>query len=386
MPVGPPLSLSAVFCFSQTHSCLFCCPPASVLVRGTQTLILRKHRLTHTRTQDQTHTWVSMVGGETGEGGGSVDGGPWVFISRGMLPVSKGTHFMHSSKQLGTPKTPRGLPNSILAPCLLLHTQFSFSSQTLLHLFTFSFFFISMFCFVFPLSSYLHLLYLNHSPSVCPSLPPSVSRPISGSPGCFLTAKQSIFQQTRLYQNGEVLLWWMGVFLRSGSASVSEVTYSDKAPVGDVCVCVYACMRAGEGCFCHCSVTIGPDTWGMEGGLQGGRVYNLSKGPASFNKASFIPHLKRPSFLLLSPPHSFSWLNAGKSTSLPKPRREINAKEKEGKKGDWLKKKKKKKSLYTTQWHWTVTWAKAAHGMLVLSPELSLDSDESFAVRLQSGH
>lgn len=100
---------------------------------------------------------------------------------------------------------------------------------------------------------------------------------------------------------------------------------------------------------------------------------SLSKGPASFNKASVIPRLKRPPFLYLSPPLSLSWLNAGKSTSLPKPCREINA-SRRGEGGG-----KAERRLYTTQYHWTVTWAKTSRGMSVLSTVFSLDSDESSA-------
>lgn len=105
------------------------------------------------------------------------------------------------------------------------------------------------------------------------------------------------------------------------------------------------------------------------GGDHGGA--RLSKGPASFNKASVIPRLKGPPFLSLSPPLSLSWLNAGKSTSLPKPCREINASRRD--EGGGMAERR----LYTTQYHWTVTWAKTSRGTSVLSTELSLDSDES---------
>lgn len=111
----------------------------------------------------------------------------------------------------------------------------------------------------------------------------------------------------------------------------------------------------------------GPDTWGW--GEHGGA--SLSKGPASFNKASAIPCLKRPPFLYLSPPLSLSWLNAGKSTSLPKPCREINACRR-GEGGGNVERR-----LRTSQCHWTVTWAKTSRGMSLLSTTLSLDSDES---------
>lgn len=50
----------------------------------------------------------------------------------------------------------------------------------------------------------------------------------------------------------------------------------------------------GEGGVLPLPMTMGPDTWGMRGGGTGGT--GLSKGPASFNKASVIPHLKRPPF------------------------------------------------------------------------------------------
>lgn len=120
----------------------------------------------------------------------------------------------------------------------------------------------------------------------------------------------------------------------------------------------------------------GPDTL-EAGGLDEGA--SLSKGPASFNKASIIPCLKRPPFLYLSPPLSLSWLNAGKSTSLPKPCREINAYRREEGGGNV------ERRLPTTQWHWTVTWAKTSRGTCLLSKLLSLDSDErSTAKELQT--
>lgn len=59
--------------------------------------------------------------------------------------------------------------------------------------------------------------------------------PIAVSPVCFVTARQSIFFTDQAeYQNSAELLWRMGVFFRSGSVSVCEVTYSDKAPGGGV--------------------------------------------------------------------------------------------------------------------------------------------------------
>ena len=169
------------------------------------------------------------------------------------------------------------------------------------------------------------------------------------------------FPRTRPYQNSVELLWRMGVFFvfffRSGSVSVCEVTYSDKAPGGGVC--------------CHRPVTMGQTHGG--GGERGGA--SLSKGPASFNKASVIPCLKRPPFLYLSPPLSLSWLNAGKSTSLPKPCREINACRR-GEGGGNVERR-----LRTTQCHWTVTWAKTSRGIPPQSTVLSLDSDGSSAAK-----
>lgn len=115
------------FLFLSNSQLSFLLPPASVLVQGTQTLILRKHRLnSHTHIGPDTH--LSKHGGWRDRRGWGLSGwGALGFISRGMLPVSKGTHFTHSYKQLGTAKTPHGLPNSILAPCLLLPTQFFFT-------------------------------------------------------------------------------------------------------------------------------------------------------------------------------------------------------------------------------------------------------------------
>lgn len=185
------------------------------------------------------------------------------------------------------------------------------------------------------------------------------------SPVCFLTARQSFLflffchgpGSTRIAQSycGE----WVCFFFssRSGSVSVCEVTYSDKAPGGGVC--------------CHRPVTMGQTHGG--GGERGGA--SLSKGPASFNKASVIPCLKRPPFLYLSPPLSLSWLNAGKSTSLPKPCREINACRR-GEGGGNVERR-----LRTTQCHWTVTWAKTSRGIPPQSTVLSLDSDGSSAAK-----
>lgn len=115
----------------------------------------------------------------------------------------------------------------------------------------------------------------------------------------------------------------------------------------------------------------GPDTQG--GGEREGA--SLSKGPASFNKASVIPCLKRPPFLYLSPPLSLFWLNAGKSTSLPKPCREINACRR-GEGGGNVERR-----LRTTRCHWTVTWAKTSRGISLLSTILSLDSDGSITAK-----
>lgn len=231
------------------------------------------------------------------------------------------------------------------------------------------------------LCSALHLIYPLHLFRFCraPTLRVSLTlsllspvpssphvTPISVSPVCFLTARQSFLfsfflPRTRQYQNSAELLWRMGVFFfffsRSGSVSVCEVTYSDKAPGGGVC--------------CHRPVTMGQTHGG--GGERGGA--SLSKGPASFNKASVIPCLKRPPFLYLSPPLSLSWLNAGKSTSLPKPCREINACRR-GEGGGNVERR-----LRTTQCHWTVTWAKTSRGIPPQSTVLSLDSDGSSAAK-----
>lgn len=54
----------------------FLLPPASAAAQGTETPVKRKHEHTGTHiytrpnSNAHTHTWVSMVGGETGEGGG----------------------------------------------------------------------------------------------------------------------------------------------------------------------------------------------------------------------------------------------------------------------------------------------------------------------------
>lgn len=78
--------------------------------------------------------------------------------------------------------------------------------------------------------------------------------------------------RTRQYQNSAELLWRMGVFFfRSGSVSVCEVTYSDKAPGGGVC--------------CHRPVTMG-QTHGGGGSAEG---------PASQKALPLL--IKRPSFL-----------------------------------------------------------------------------------------
>lgn len=103
MPVGPPLSLPLRFLFSLTHTAVFfLLPPASAAVQGTQTPVQRKHgRPANTHTHTNTHTWVSMVGGETcggcgWRGRGARGGG---FISGGMLSVSKDTHFTHTGQK-----------------------------------------------------------------------------------------------------------------------------------------------------------------------------------------------------------------------------------------------------------------------------------------------
>lgn len=123
----------------------------------------------------------------------------------------------------------------------------------------------------------------------------------------------------------------------------------------------------------------GPDTRG--GGSAKGPA--SQKGPASFNKASVIPCLKRPPFLHLSPPLSLFWLNAGKSTSLPKPCREINAyRGEEGvEEAGGVLVRDVERRLRTTQCHWTVTWAKTSRGISLLSAVLGLDSDESSAAK-----
>lgn len=100
-------------------------------------------------------------------------------------------------------------------------------------------------------------------------------------------------------------------FSQSGSVSVCEVTYSDKA-LG---------WEEGGGGLLPTPRDNGPDAQsggGAEGPAPQKALVLLIKRP------SFAAR-KRPPFLYLSPPLSLSWLNAGKSTSLPKPRREINA-------------------------------------------------------------
>lgn len=141
-----------------------------------------------------------------------------------------------------------------------------------------------------------------------------------------------------------------------GSVSVCEVTYSDKAPGGGV-------------------AATAPWQWTRHTGRGEHEGASLSKSPASFNKASVIPCLKRPPFLLLSPPLSLSKLNAGKSTSLPKPCREINA----GRRGEGGGNVERR--LRTSQCHWTVTWAKTSRGTSLLSTVLSLDSDEGSSAK-----
>lgn len=62
MPVGPPLSLSYVFCFSQTHSCLFCCPLQVLRYRACRPLSnVNMNTHTHTHTPRRAH--LSKHGG-----------------------------------------------------------------------------------------------------------------------------------------------------------------------------------------------------------------------------------------------------------------------------------------------------------------------------------
>ncbi len=122
MPVGPPLSLSYVFCFSQTHSCLFWCP-LQVLRRRARRPPSNVNTNAHTRpdTHTHTHTHLSKHGGWRDWGGWGLRGrGAQGFISGGMLPVSKDTHFAHSRKQMGTPHSHHELPACILAHFWLL--------------------------------------------------------------------------------------------------------------------------------------------------------------------------------------------------------------------------------------------------------------------------
>lgn len=103
MPVGPPLPLSYAFCASETHSCLFCCPLQVLRYRARRppsSVNTNTHIHTYMRTRPDTH--LSKHGGWRDRGGWGLRGrGPEGFISRGMLPVSKDTHFTHGQKQMG---------------------------------------------------------------------------------------------------------------------------------------------------------------------------------------------------------------------------------------------------------------------------------------------
>lgn len=91
-----------VFCFlSRTQLSFSCCPLQVPRYRARRppSNVNTDAQLTHTHTN--THTWVSMVGGETcggcgWRGRGARGGG---FISGGMLSVSKDTHFTHTGQK-----------------------------------------------------------------------------------------------------------------------------------------------------------------------------------------------------------------------------------------------------------------------------------------------
>lgn len=203
MPVGPPLSLSYVFCFSQTHSCLFCCPLQVLRYRARRPPSNVNTKTTHTHIYRHTH--LSKHGGWRYWVGWGLRGwGAQGFISGGMLPVSKGTHFTRSRKQMGTPTLCPWI--SCLHPC-------SFSAPFPLIVWTILTFLMYPTRFVpfFGLPSHSALLSTSSVPStfhICctPTLcvTPTLSllspvpacphvTPIAVSPVCFVTARQSIF-------------------------------------------------------------------------------------------------------------------------------------------------------------------------------------------------
>lgn len=186
----------------------------------------------------------------TGWGGGAQG-----FISGGMLPVSKDTHFTQKNKWV--PHT-----HHFLTTSWVIFRDFFPISQALLSSFTsHSFYFppplfrlhlISQPSSILhhALCSPLHLVYPLHlSGCVAPQtlqitltlslhspIPSSAHvTPISVSPVCLVTARQSFFfSRTRQYKKRIELLRRMGVISQSGTVSACEVTYSDKAPGGGV--------------------------------------------------------------------------------------------------------------------------------------------------------
>lgn len=181
-----------------------------------------------------------MVGGETcggcgWRGRGARGGG---FISGGMLSVSKDTHFTHTGQKHTA--HPHRRSSCLRPPSLLDHFYLSNLIYPRSRFFLiFSSFVSNLFSppslppvLHHTLCSALHLIYPLHLFRFCraPTLRVSLTlsllspvpssphvTPISVSPVCFLTARQSFLfsfflPRTRQYQNSAELLWRMGVF------------------------------------------------------------------------------------------------------------------------------------------------------------------------------
>ena len=315
-----PSALSFLrFLFLSNPQLSFLLPPASAACgTGHADPPSNVNTNTHMHTRPDTHTWVSMVGGETGEGGG---GGAHGFISGGMLSVSKDTHFTHSQKQMGAPHSHHRFPANILV------TFFRFPWSLVGFYLKVLLFFPSPSPSFFPsiLHHTLHLIcplhVLLHPNTLChPNFIPPFSRPFfphlshpSLRPLYVLWHSHNYFflhgpgdtRITRSYCGEWVCFFWVGLF-----RSVRWLTVT---------------KRLVEGVGAAGGAATAPWQWARHAGRWENGGASPWKGPASFNKASVIPRLKRPPFLYLSPPLSLSWLNAGKSTSMPKPCREINA-------------------------------------------------------------
>lgn len=308
MPVGPPLSpVRMFFWISRTHSCLFCYPLRVLPYRARRPQCKQEHihtpRHTHTNTLEQ-----ARVGGERAERVGRPRGrGAQGFISGGMLLVSRDAHFICSQKQMGATSL------ILLAPEIFPSTSF-YPRALPSHSLSTSFF--PLYSTPSPIVSTFQLWYHpeTHShpnlipPFCCPSLP---TRHAHLCLLYVLWQRDNLFFQgldhTRIAGTVENGCWFF--FFQSGSVSVCEVTYSDKA------------LGWEGGGLLPTPRDNGPDAQsggGAEGPAPQKALVLLIKRP------SFAAR-KRPPFLYLSPPLSLSWLNAGKSTSLPKPRREINA-------------------------------------------------------------